>query len=180
MPWKTDEHVYTWKDLEGKVSPEVLCAPRTGGDATGEWTQVHARIIRYLVRHVVGKPWADYLTLIAAVFTAQRRDVMTVENALKTLHPRFTLLFPLLKLNTVCQWSIDQHLMPYMRGNILPQDSLTTRVNFCKRYMSTTNLVTGWLDLLPVREQKIYRPFLFPPVNAFLMEALYKLEQEVT
>ncbi len=180
MPWKTDEHVYTWKDLEGKVSPEVLCAPRTGGDPTGEWTKVHARIIRYLVRHVVGKPWADYLTLVAAVFTAQRRDVMTVETALKTLHPRFTLLFPLLKLNTVSQWSIDQHLMPYMRGNILPQDSLTTRVSFCKRYMSTTKLVTGWLDLLPAAQQKIYQPFLFPPVNPFLVEALYKLEQEVT
>src|SRR5579859_2484996 len=122
MAWKKDEHVYTWNDLEGKITPAVLCAPRTAGDPTGEWVGVHARVIGYLVRNVADKPWADHLTLISSVFTAQRRDVATVMNAMRALHPRFALLFPLFELTSVSQWSVDRHLVPYVRGEILPQD----------------------------------------------------------
>ncbi|HVB59722.1 MAG TPA: hypothetical protein VNE61_00885 [Ktedonobacteraceae bacterium] len=179
MVWKKDAHVYTWNDLEGKIIPEVLCAPRTGGDSTGEWVGVHARVIGYLVRNVVDKPWADHLTLISSVFTAQRRDVATVINAMRTLHPRFALLFPLFELTSVSQWSVERHLVPYMRGEVLPQDPLSLRVSFLKCYMSATNLVANWLDSLPPREQEMYRPFLFPVVNAFVAETLRKLKEEV-
>jgi hypothetical protein len=180
MAWKKDGHVYTWKDLEGKIAPEVLCAPRTGGDPTAEWVGVHERVVGYLVHQVVDKPWADHLTLIVAVLTAQRRDVATVMNALKVLHPRFTLLFSFFELTSVNQWNIDRHLIPYVRGEVLPQDTLSTRVYFLKRYMSATKLVASWLDSLPDREQEVYRSFLFPVVNAFLAETLRKLQEEVT
>ncbi len=179
MPWKTDEHVYTWNDLEGKVASEVFCAPRTEGDPTGEWPVVHARVIGYLVRNVLGKPWADHLTLIAAVMSAQRRDVWTVEQVLRTLHPRFSSLFPVFDLDSASQWSIDQHLVPYMRGEVLSQDPLSSRVTFFKRYMSATNLVASWLDFLPDAQQEVYQPFLLPTVNPFLAEEFSKVEKEV-
>jgi hypothetical protein len=179
MGWKKDEHVYTWKDLEHTIAPEVLCAPRTAGDSTGSWRGVHARITGYVARNVVGKPWANHLTLIAAVFAAQRRDVSTVEGIVRMLHTRFSSLFPLFELDDVRQWNIDQHLVPYVRGEVLPHEPTATRVAFFKRYMSATNLVTAWLDFLPIREQEVYQPFLLPTVNPFLAELLYNVEEAV-
>jgi hypothetical protein len=123
MPKRKDERVYIWNDLEGQVMPEVLHAPRTCGDSTGSWPEVHSRIIRYLVRRIVGKPWADHLTLIVAVFTAQRRDVWTVEQALRVLNAGFSSLFSHFQLEHVSQWSIEQHLAPCPRGRFSPEAS---------------------------------------------------------
>ncbi len=177
MPRK-DAYPYTWKDLEGQIASLVLSAPRTGGDPTGEWRGVHARIIGYLARHVVGKLWADHVTLIAAVHAAQRRDVATVESIVRTLHVRFLSLFSLLKLSSMSQWNIDQHFTSYMRGEIPSKDPLSTRIQFFKRYMGATNLVSDWLDFLPDDQQEVYQPFLLPPINSFLAEEFAKMEKE--
>src|SRR5712692_3232754 len=178
MPKKKDDYPYTWNDFEGKIAPEVLCAPRTCGDPSGDWSEVHPRVIGYLMRNVQGKPWADHLTLIAAVLSAQRRDVGTVEVQVRTLHARFSVLFPLFELDNVRQWSIDQHLIPYVRGEVPLQDTLSTRVSFFKRYTGMTNLVANWLDFLPEAQQELYRSFLLPTVNPLLAETLSKWEQE--
>jgi hypothetical protein len=178
MAWKKDKHVYTFKNLEGKVASDVLSAPRTSGDLTGEWPQVHSRVIGYVVRNVLGKPWADHLTLMASVLCAQRRDVWTVESILRTIHPRFSSLFSLFKLDDVHQWTIDQHFVPYLRGEVLPQDPLPTRISFLKRYMSATNLVVSWFDFLPADQQDRYRPFLLPTINPFLAEEFHRMEKE--
>lgn len=143
MSRKKDAHEYTWKDLEGHIAPAILCAPRTGSDPTSTWPQVHPRVIGYVVRQVLGKPWADHLVLIAAVCAAQRRDVSTIEHLMTLLHARFSSLFPLFELTSVSQWSVDQHLVPYVRGEVSSQDPLATRVEFFKRYMSATNLVAS-------------------------------------
>jgi hypothetical protein len=180
MPKRKDERVYTWNDLEGQVTPEVLHAPRTCGDPTGSWPQVHSRIIRYLVRRVVGKPWADHLTLIAAVFTAQRRDVWTVEQALRVLNAGFSSLFSHFQLEHVSQWSIEQHLAPYVRGVVFPQKPLQARINFSKRYMSATHLVASWCDFLPTSQQEQYRRFLLPMTNLLLAEEFAKMDRAWT
>ncbi len=177
MVWKKDAYPYTWDDLDGKVALEVFCAPRTGSDPTGTWPKVHARVIGYLIRNVMGKPWMDHLTLIAAVLTAQRRDVWTVEALLKMLHPRFSSLFPLFALNSMSQWTIEPHLVSYLRGEVLSQDPLATRVAFFRRYMSATNLVASWCDFLPPAQQKVYRPFVLPTLNPFLAEEFSKMEK---
>lgn len=179
MAWKKDTYPYTWKDLERHVAPEVLCAPRTAGDLTNEWPAAHARVIGYLVRNVVGKPWADHLALIAAVMSAQRRDVRTVECAMQTLHPRFVQLFSYFELDDVRHWSIDRHLIPYLRGSVLPEVPSSARVAFLRRYMSATNLVASWLDFLPADQQVVYQPFLLPTINPFLAEEFAKMEKEV-
>src|SRR5215470_19625363 len=105
------------------------------------------------------------MTLIALVLTAQRRDVSTVETGVSELHARFSALYSLFKLDDVRQWTIDQHLVPYVRGKVPSQDTLATRIRFFKRYMATTNLVASWLDFLPADQQEVYRLFLLPTIN---------------
>jgi len=90
---------YTWHCLEGNFAPEVLQAPKTGGDPYGVWPSVHERIVRYLLRSVAGTLWADHVALIAAVLSARRRDVSTVEQAVRTFNTRFRALFQVLVVN---------------------------------------------------------------------------------
>jgi len=177
MVWKKDEHAYTWSDLDGHVAPEVLCAPRTGSDPTGTWPKVHARVLGYVMRNVRGKPWIDHLALIAAVMTAQRRDVGTGEGTLKMLHQRFSCLFPLFALDSMSQWAIEPHLVSYLRGEVLAQDTLATRMGFFRRYMSATKLVASWWDFLPQAQQNVYRPFVLPALNPFLAEEFSPMEK---
>ena len=179
MVWKRDEHIYTWNELEGTISSPILCAPRTGGDLTGQWPAVHSRAVGYLVRNIVGNPWADQLALIVAVMSAQRRDVQTVEMVIKSIHPRFVQLFSHFELDDVRHWSINQHLTPFLRGAVLPEASLYTRVCFFKRYMSATKLVGDWFDLLPDDQQQVYQSFLLPRINSFLAEEFTKIEKQV-
>jgi hypothetical protein len=177
MAWKTRQ-IYTWKDLEGRVAPEVFRTPRTCGDLTGEWQEVHSRSIGYVLRNALGTPWADCLTLIAAVLTAQRRDVSTVTNVVQILHARFSFLFPLFELDSVRQWRVEQHLIPYVQGAVSSQDSLTTRTVFFKTYMSATNLVASWHGFLPEDVREVYQPFLLPVINPLFSEMLSKQEQQ--
>src|SRR5947199_10843609 len=122
MAWKTRQ-IYTWKDLEGRVAPEVFHAPRTCGDLTGEWQEVHSRSIGYVLRNALGTPWADCLTLIASVLTAQRREVSTVTNVVQILHARFSFLFPLFELDSVSQCRVAHQFIPYVQSSIFLQDS---------------------------------------------------------
>ncbi len=112
MVWKKDAHAYTWNDLDGQVAPEILCIPRTGSDPTGTWPKVHARVLGYVMRNVRGKPWIDHLALIAAVMTAQRRDVGTVEGTIKMLHQRFSSLLGRLHRLTIDDGRAGSRLAP--------------------------------------------------------------------
>ena len=178
MARKQDAPIYTWKDLEGQIAPEVFRAPRTCGDPAGSWQGVHSRVIGYLIRNVQGRPWMDHLALIAAVLTAQRRDVWTVALTVLVLHARFSALFSLFELANAGRWNIDQHFVPYVRGEVLSQDPLATRISFFKRYMSATNLIASWLDFLSADQQEVYQLFLLPTINPFLAEEFSKLEKE--
>jgi hypothetical protein len=168
---------YSCQQLEGKVAPEVLFAPKTGGDSTSTWQLMHPRIVRYLLRNVVGKLWMDQLTLVAAVLSAHMRDVQTVHLTIRSLHARFSTIFPALGLETVDQWVPDLHLPSYLRGEISPNDSQTTRQLFLKRYTSATRQVCNWLDTLPDAEKQKYRRFALPLVNPLLIEKVSKQKE---
>jgi hypothetical protein len=105
---------YSWEDLAGHIAPEVLHAPKTGGDPNGEWPTVHERVARYIQRNLLGMPWADHVALIAAVLTARLRDVQTVALVVQELHRRFRALFPALSLQAISDWNPDLHLPPYL------------------------------------------------------------------
>ncbi len=74
----------TWESLADKIAPEVLRAPKTGG----EWPAVHERIVRYLTSQVVDQPWGNHAALMAAVLAARRQDVRTVEFAALSIPPQ--------------------------------------------------------------------------------------------
>lgn len=174
MSWKKYEQLasYPWEILAGKVAPEVLSAPKTGGGLHGEWLPVHERIVRYLLRHVVGQPWKDHLTLIAAVLSARNRDVSTVELIVQSLQVRFSRLLPALGLGTMDEWNADLHIPKYLKGEVLPEESSYVRFSFLRYYTSATKQVWYWFNTLPEAEQHIYRPFILPVVNPFTTEGL--------
>lgn len=170
---------YTWGDLAGHIAPEVLVAPKTGGDPNGQWLVVHERVAGYIRRNLAEHPWANHVALIAAVLTARRRDVQTVALVVQTLHGRFRTLFPALSLLAISDWKPDLHLPAYLKGAIVREDSLYTRQSFLNKYLSATRQVQNWLDALPPPEQEIYRRFVLPVVNPLAIEGLDK-KKEVT
>jgi integrase len=172
-------HHISWQALEGKVAPEVLSAPKTGSDPPGDWLAVHGRVVHYLLNNVVGKSWADHLTLIAAVLSARRRDVHTVYLRVRGLNARFSALFPLLGLKQMEEWNVDIHLPMYLKGEISSRDSQITRYTFLKDYSSATMHVWNWYDALPEAEQEVYRRFVLPPVNPLQIEGLNKRNEIV-
>src|SRR2546427_2765859 len=55
MVWKKrDEQPVSWESLKGFIVPEILRAPKTGGDPAGGWPVVHERLVRYFLRNVTG------------------------------------------------------------------------------------------------------------------------------
>ena len=171
----------TWQSLETHIAPEILCAPKTGGDPHGEWTPVHERTVKYLFRNVIGKPWANHLALIAAILSARRRDVWTVEYAVRILHARFSVIFPAFSLQTMDEWKVDHYLPLYLREEVVPQDSKSTRQSFLRDYTNVAKLVNNWLATLPSAEQQIYQRFVLPVVNPLAVEGLNRkkeLEQQ--
>ncbi len=170
---------YTWEDLTGHLAPEVLHAPKTGGDPNGAWPIVHERIAGYIGRNMLGAPWVNQVALIAAVLSARRRDVQTVSLIVRALHDRFRELFPALELKGISDWKPDLHLPPYLKGAIIQEDSSYTRQSFLNKYVSATRQVQNWLDALPSSEQKIYRQFALPVVNPLAIEGLDK-KKEIT
>src|SRR5207245_10160090 len=118
----------TWASLADKIAPEVLCAPKTGG----EWPAVHERIVRYLLAQVVDKPWGNHAALMAAVLAAGRQDVGTVVFAVRCLDVGFSRIFPALGLETVEVWHADGQLPPYLDAEVGAAVSQSTRRQFLR------------------------------------------------
>ena len=158
----------TWESLANKLAPEVLYAPKTGG----EWPAVHERIVRYLTSQVVDQPWGNHAALMAAVLAARRQDVRTVEFAVRSLHVGFSRIFPALGLETVEDWNADRHLPRYLKAEVVPTDSQYTRFQFLRKYTSATTHVWNWFAALPPDQQHRYRRFVLPLANPLLVEGI--------
>src|SRR5260221_3531339 len=76
MSWKKYEQLanYPREILTGKIAPEGLSAPKTGGDLSGGWVPVHERIVRYLLCHVVWEPLKRHFEINATVLSGTNRD----------------------------------------------------------------------------------------------------------
>ncbi len=169
----------SWKQLDGKVFERVLHAPKTGGDPHGGWLYVHEHIAGYLLRNVVGTPWCNHLTLIAAILSARKQDVQTVRITILALHARFSALFPVWGLTTMDEWKNELHLSPYMNGQVIAEDSQYTRQQFLTRYATAAKHVQNWLDALPDEDRQSYQQFVLPVVSPFLYEQLSKRDEVI-
>ncbi len=161
---KDPSHDFTWTCLEGSLAPEIVRAPKTGGDAHGTWPPVEWRNIRYLQHAVVGSPWANHLALVAAVMSARRYDARSVKLVMCRLHTRFKLVFQELALQQMDEWQAEQFFPSYLKGEVLSQDSTPTRERFWIDYSTASKQVWLWLKGLPEAEQERYQPFSLPMV----------------
>ena len=77
-------------------------APRTGGDPNnqGHWPEVPHRIVSYLERNVLSKPWANAVALLAAIMIARRFEVSSVLGKIVTLHSSIHVLVPMSRART--------------------------------------------------------------------------------
>jgi hypothetical protein len=177
MPRKNPSR--TWADLEGKIAPHVLHAPKTCGDpdSSGARSAVHERIVKYLYYHVSGKPWMNHLALVAAVLAARQRDASTVRNVLTTLHARCAELFPALQMETMSTWVADTHMRAYLLGEILPDATDATRAQFWQTYNAAATQLQSWLQSLPAEKRSQYQPFVLPPVTPWALKGLTKIDE---
>src|SRR6476646_9131335 len=129
-----DDQTDAWQRLAGKISPLILQAPKTGGDPLGKWTKVHDKLVCYLERNALGKPWADHLALITAVMVAHHLQINTILGALRSLNGRWDKLFPSLGLQTLADWEGKKHMRMYLEVEVLTEDSPVTRVGFWRNY----------------------------------------------
>jgi len=174
---KSEQH--TWSDLEGKIASEVFRAPKTCGDPDGKgvWPEVDKRIIFYLEHSVFGKPWTNHLALVALVLAARRRDASTILGILSELNCRFKVLFPALHLTVMDDWKADTHICAYLRGEVRPEDTDTTRMYFCKAYNGGTKQLQSWARALPEDVRANYQQFILPPVTPGLVAGLDKRKE---
>jgi len=167
--------------LEGKVAPEVLCAPKTGGDPrdNGEFPDIYSRSIGYIVRNGVGKPWADHLVLIAAVLSAQRYDPSTVKNCLSSVNARLTDLFQEKQIGSLSEWDAEECMVASLKGELVSRDTQGVRALFCSFYLTCVKQVNTWLNTLPPTESAIYQRFLLPPIHPVVVHGLTKHRQVI-
>jgi hypothetical protein len=148
-----------WRRLEGKVAPEILRSPKTN------WDEVHGRVVAYLASSVAGQPWMNHLALFAAILTARRRDVSTIQNAVGVIHSRLKALFSALSLGGMEQWRSEEHVPAYLKGGTLPGHSQNQRLEFWKRYQSASTQMRYWLETLPAAERLTYERWTLPSVH---------------
>jgi hypothetical protein len=163
--------------LEGKVAPEILIAPKTGGDPEGKWDLINDKLAKHLQNNVVGNPWSDHLVLMAIVMTARKNDIQTVLNTIRSLNSRWTELFPVLGLQTMNDWNPEKHIPVYLRGEILPGNTETMRITFWNRYAGGTRNVLQWYRSLSDIDKPVYEPFILPMLGYEHVEGLVKIEE---
>src|SRR6266702_69938 len=167
--------------LEGKVAPEVLHAPKTGGDprSNGKFPDIYSRSIGYIMRNVVGKPWADHLVLVTGVLSAQRYDPSTVKNCLYSVNARLTDFFQEKQVRSLDEWDAEECMIAYLKGELLPKDTQGVRDRFCSYYLTCVKQVNAWLHTLPPVEKALYQRFLLPPIHPLSVEGLTKRRQVI-
>ena len=170
-----------WQRLRGRIAPEVLMARRTGADPNnqGQWPEVPHRIVGYLERNVLSKPWANAAAFLATIMIARRFEMSSVLGKIVILHCRFTSLFPRLGLARMEDWDPAQHIPMYLKAEVLPDDPLTIRQRFWVDYNSASKLMAEWLRSVPESQSQVYQSFTFPPVSRFFVEGLTR-QKEVT
>lgn len=169
----------TWADLEGKIAPQVLHAPKTSGDpeSDGSRPAVAERVVMYLYYRICEKPWGNHLVLVAAVLTARHRDTNTIQGVLTVLHTRFTELFSALQMETMSEWEADTHMRAYLLGEILPEVTNAIRARSWKEYNAASTQMQSWLQSLPSEKRPRYQPYVLPPVSPWAVEGLTKRDE---
>src|SRR5882762_8055126 len=145
-----------WKQLQTQLHPDIVHAPRL------DWSQVHPRIFRYLIRWVQGKPWINHLTFLTAILVSHTKlDQSTIEGRVYELHARFREIFPRYQIDSVLDWDPCEHFPRYMNDTELA-DGLAMRHDFLCTYCACVRHCNVYLRTLPKTEQDRYQQWIFP------------------
>ncbi len=175
----TTTEINPWQRLRGRIAQEVLIAPRTCGDPKkqGHWPEVPDRIVSYLERNVVAKPWANVVALLAAIMSARRFEMSSILGKIVILHSRFTSLFPALELTHMEDWHPALHIPIYLRSEVLPNDPLSVRQRFWVTYNSASKTMSRWFDGLPEQQRPTYYQFTLPGLSPVCVEGLLRWKE---
>lgn len=157
-PGNKRQEAWCWQRLQGLVSAKVLAAPRV------DWERVDGRCIRYLAQSVAGSPWLDHLAFLTVVLTSYAAlDATTVLKHLQNLHPRWRELFRAYGLVRVSEWWPAEHIPRYLRDSQF-EDTLHTRQEFLRRYVSAAAHIQAYIRALPAPDGDAYRRWALPPL----------------
>jgi hypothetical protein len=151
-----EEGLVAWLQLQTQLHPDIVHAPRL------DWSQVHHRMLLYLMKEVQGKPWVDHLAFLAVILASYTKLApSTIEEKVYGLHTRFCEIFSKYQLHSLLDWDPREHLPRYMNDTEL-QSGLSIRQNFLYAYSAAVRYCTFYLRALPENEQNIYQQWVLP------------------
>lgn len=161
-----------------RIDPLVYRAPRTGADPENghKWPSIHDRIVRRLERRL-GYPWSNHLILGAAILSANRMDLHTIEGRMASCHARLRTFFEVLSLRSMDDWKPKETMIAYLKGELVPDDTDQSRYGFWLSYKSLARYGNQWLQTLSAQQQEKYRPFIFPLIPFEEVRGLRDFEQ---
>lgn len=155
--------------LSGKVDEEILNLKNA--DNTNMWDSVHETTIKYIARNCIDTPWINHVALIAVVRTSYRNYQPTsVNQIVKALNARFKVLFPVLGINHMDEWSTS-HLYDYIDKKVLPEQ----RYSFLKKYDPASDMINRFYEnKLDENQKEKLKSFILPRVYESSFERLGK------
>jgi hypothetical protein len=164
----------SWQQLKGKISEDVFAAPKTVGDPMHLDTraQLDERVIKYLEKESVGRPWGNQLTLAAAIMAAHHLDAGSLILHIRTLNTYFKETFDILKLRKMTDWNPEPHIRIYLEQSKKNDEDNGKGYRFWKSYSSASINMARWLRSLPEDIRESYKQFMLPPLNFHIVEDL--------
>jgi hypothetical protein len=128
----------------------------------------------YLRAHVVGQSWCDQLSLAALALTSLGYSCSHICKMLQVLHRRFLAIAAADSGPSDPATPTPGQLAAYVRGLIVPEDSLARRDAFVRMYWQTFERTRYWLTLVPPESRELLGTFLLPEVDPLQLRALLR------
>jgi hypothetical protein len=128
----------------------------------------------YLLAQVVGQPWCDQLSLAALALTSLGYSSSHICKMLRVLHRRFLAIAAADRVPADPSAPTPEQLAAYVRGLIVPEDSMARRDAFAQMYWQTFERTRHWLTLVPPESRETLRAFLLPEVDPLHLRALLR------
>jgi hypothetical protein len=153
------------------VSP--LPIQRKVGSAL-ELPRLPAAVEEYLQAQVAGKPWCDHLSLAALALAGLGYSASHSCKMLRVLHRRFLAIAGAAGASATTPVPAPEQLAAYVRGLIVPEDTIARRDEFVQIYWHAFERARSWLALLPPEGREILAAFLLPEIDLVQLRALLR------
>nr|WP_255786857.1 site-specific integrase [Bacillus cereus group sp. BfR-BA-01355] len=151
-----------YQQLKDKVDEKLLHLQDSRG--TFLLDNLHEINLNYFVSHVLDKPWNNHLLLMVMMVSVDNnKDVQTILNLSKVIHPRMKDFFNAFSLKDMTGFDVEVHLYQYLKGDVFPEHSNNMRVQILRNYRWGVSITKKWLTTKKdVEEQVYFEQFLLP------------------